>query len=53
MRFMGIAAALQGAWLYIPDDLKSRTSDKLASAITIGLLVLGLIGRILQLDESK
>ena len=42
---MTVAVALQGAWMAIPDDLKSRVPDDLVNALTMGILVLGVIGR--------
>lgn len=43
---MVLAGALQGAWLYIPDDMKSSLPPYLVSTVTIALLVLGVAGRL-------
>jgi hypothetical protein len=43
---MVLAAALQGAWLYIPEDMKASVPPHITSAATILLLVLGVIGRL-------
>ena len=43
---MALAAAVQGAWLYVPDDMKSSIPPKLVSGITIILLVMGVVGRL-------
>jgi len=48
MQAMGAAVALQGAWVFIPDDLKARAGDDLANWVTVALLVLGMIGRMVK-----
>jgi len=48
MQAMGAAVALQGAWVFIPDDLKARAGDDLANWVTGALLVLGMIGRMVK-----
>jgi len=45
---MSLAAALQGTWMFIPTDLKGNVPDEVAATITVGLLVFGLIGRIVD-----
>ncbi len=45
---MVAAAAIQGAWLQIPEDMKSHIPEALVSGVTIGLLVLGVAGRIVK-----
>lgn len=44
---MALAGAIQGAWVFVPDDLKSRVPDDIASVITAALMVLGIIGRLI------
>lgn len=44
---MALAGAVQGAWVFIPEDLKSRAPDDLVSGITAVLMVLGIIGRLM------
>jgi hypothetical protein len=46
------AIAIQGAWEFVPDDMKTGLSPKLVSGLTVGLLVLGLIGRLVK-QEPK
>jgi hypothetical protein len=46
------AIAIQGAWEFVPDDMKAGLSPKLVSGLTVGLLVLGLIGRLVK-QEPK
>ncbi len=48
---MTIAGALQGAWLYLPDDMRSSVDPKLMHGITIALLVLGVVGRMVKQDK--
>lgn len=43
---MLIATAIQGAWMYIPDDMKDSVPKNIVHVLTILLLVLGLVGRI-------
>lgn len=45
---MAIAAALQGAWMYLPEDLKIYAPPQLIVPCTIGMLLLGIFGRIVQ-----
>ena len=52
MQAMGAAFALQGAWVFIPDDLKARAGDDLANWVTGALLVLGMIGRLVKQGDD-
>ena len=52
MQAMGVAVALQGAWVFIPDDLKARAGDDLANWVTGALLVLGMIGRMVKQGDG-
>lgn len=45
--------AIQKAWISIPDDMKVTLSHTLVSGITIGLLVLGIFGRIVKQDKDQ
>ncbi len=47
MQAMAIALALQGAWMAVPEDLRANLPSWLITAVTIVLLVLGMIGRLL------
>jgi hypothetical protein len=42
------AAAIQGAWLQIPEDMKAHIPEAMVSGVTIALLVLGVAGRIVK-----
>ena len=48
---MVLAGAVQGAWAFIPDDLKSSMPHGIVQGATIALLVLGVAGRLV--DQSK
>jgi len=50
---MGAAVAMQGAWLALSPDLKARVPDNLVDALTIGVLVLGVVGRLVDQGGSK
>jgi len=52
MQAMGVAVALQGAWVFIPDDLKSRVGDDTAAWVTGALLALGMIGRLVKQGDD-
>lgn len=45
---MVIAAAIQGAWLYIPEDMKTSVPQSWVHVLTIGLLIAGVAGRVVQ-----
>lgn len=46
MQCMALSAALQGAWLLVPDDMRASLPPHLVSGICIALLVIGMIGRL-------
>lgn len=48
---MVLAAALQGAWVYIPDDLRHNIPSSVVQGVTIALLALGVVGRLV--DQPK
>lgn len=51
---MVASAALQGAWVFMPDDLKAGLNPKLVSGVAMVLLLVGVIGRLKKQDgESK
>lgn len=52
MQCMGLALALQGAWEIVPDDLKAGIPPKAVTGITVGLLVLGMVGRLVKQSEK-
>ena len=45
---MALAVAIEGAWMVIPPDLKSRIPETWADAVVMGLLVLGIVGRLVK-----
>lgn len=50
---MILATAIQGAWVFIPPDLKARAGDDMASIVTGAILALGVVGRlVLQSDAD-
>jgi len=53
MQFMAAAVAIQTAWLSLPDELKASIPPKAVSAITIGLLILGMLGRLKKQEGDK
>ena len=50
---MVLATAIQGAWVFIPPDLKARAGDDLASIVTGAILALGVIGRLVAQDAPE
>ncbi|NMM21859.1 MAG: hypothetical protein HHJ15_18220 [Rhodoferax sp.] len=47
---MVLAGAVQGAWLYLPDDMKASIPPNIVQAVTLALLALGVAGRLV--DQS-
>lgn len=45
---MALAAAIQGAWPAIPDDLKATLPHNLVHYVSIALLVAGIFGRMVD-----
>jgi hypothetical protein len=45
---MALALAIQGAWEMVPDDMKAGIPPKLVTAVTVGLLLLGIAGRLVK-----
>ncbi len=51
---MVLAGALQGAWMFVPDDLRASIPPGVVQGFTIVLLVLGVIGRLVdQTPKAK
>lgn len=48
MQCMAGAVAVQGAWELIPADLKSGIPPKAVTYITLGLLAMGIVGRLVK-----
>ena len=53
MQAMALAAALQGAWVYIPEDLRSSANPYLVNGLTLVLLAIGIAGRLVKQDATK
>jgi len=53
VQFMVLAGAVQAAWVFIPEDLRDSIPTYLAQGLTIGLLVLGVAGRLVQQDDQQ
>lgn len=45
---MILAGAIQGAWVFIPDDMRSTLPPNAVQALTVGLLIMGVAGRLVQ-----
>jgi hypothetical protein len=50
---MALATALQGGWLALPEDMKARVPADWVDALTIAVLVLGVIGRIVDQGQKQ
>jgi hypothetical protein len=48
---MAWAIAIQGAWEFVPADMKAGIPPKLVTIITVGLLALGIAGRLVKQDK--
>ncbi|MES2042098.1 MAG: hypothetical protein V4495_30150 [Pseudomonadota bacterium] len=48
---MSAAIAIQGAWVGMPDDMKSSISPQWVHYLTMGLLALGVVGRLVKQDK--
>ncbi len=46
VRCMAVSIAIQGAWVFIPEDMRASIPTNLVQTITIALLLAGMIGRI-------
>lgn len=45
---MALAVAIQGAWMFIPQDMKDSIPKDLIGYVTMALLVLGVAGRLVH-----
>ena len=52
MQAMVMVAALQGGWAALPDDLKQHFPARLVTALSVGLLLLGIGGRLVRQDRQ-
>lgn len=53
MNAMVWAMAIHGAWLMLPEDMKAHIPASLISVASIGLLVLGTVGRLVDQQKPK
>lgn len=49
---MALAIAVQGAWEVLPPDMKAGIPPKLVTYVTLGLLVLGVAGRLVKQGDK-
>jgi hypothetical protein len=45
---MVLAGAIQGAWLFVPEDLRASVPQNWLQSITIALMVAGVAGRLVK-----
>jgi hypothetical protein len=48
---MSAALAVQGAWAQIPPDMKSSIPPQVVTYLTLGLIVLGIVGRFIKQEK--
>jgi hypothetical protein len=48
---MTLAGSIQGAWMYIPEDMKASIPVGIVQGLTVALIFLGMIGRVI--DQKK
>jgi len=51
VKCMVLGAAIQGAWLFIPEDMKASIPPNVVQIVTLGLLAVGVIGRVTKQPE--
>lgn len=52
VRAMLLAGAIQGAWLFVPDDLRASLPPTFLQGITIALMCMGVVGRLVKQKET-
>ena len=50
---MFVAAAIQGSWVFVPQDMRDSIPQNLLQWATVTLLALGVAGRLVKQEESK
>jgi len=50
---MALAGSIQGAWMFIPEDMKASISPNIVQGVTVALLVLGIAGRMVDQPKTK
>lgn len=53
VRSMVVAAAIQGTWIFIPEDMRDAIPHGIVSGLTIGLLALGIAGRLIKQGDAN
>jgi hypothetical protein len=48
---MALGLAIQGAWEFLPPDLKAGFSDKHVRWVAMSLLVIGIAGRLVKQEK--
>jgi hypothetical protein len=48
---MTLAGAIQGAWLFVPEDMKASIPPNVVQWLTMALLALGVAGRIVKQEK--
>ena len=51
MQAMTAAIAVQGAWMFVPSDMKSSIPPNVVQYATLALLALGVVGRLVKQKE--
>jgi hypothetical protein len=49
---MVLAGAIQGAWLFVPDDLRASVPQTWLQGITIALMIAGVAGRLVKQKDA-
>lgn len=52
MQAMALAVAVLGAWEVIPADMKASIPPQYVTYLTLGLLVFGIVGRVVKQGEK-
>lgn len=53
MQALLLATTVQTAWLSLPEDMKASLNPGLVSGITIGILILGVVGRLITQESAN
>jgi hypothetical protein len=53
MQAMAATVAIQAVWAGLPDDLKRHLPEKLVAALSLGLLLVGLCGRLVRQEKKR
>lgn len=50
---MALATAIQGTWVLVPEDMKTSIPPTVVQWTTMGLLVFGIFGRLVDQPKTK